>query len=259
MTPPDTSHPAGSIPLSSPDGSNAWLVPVGERWELDLGRLPTDAASAMHTGTDLVREAVLALVDRGGGSVRLWVRGPDEVRTAIAEAAGMAVGREVVQMRRPLPVDEPWQLDVRPFEVGVDEHAWLEVNNRAFAWHPEQSDMTLDELRRREAEPWFDPEGFLLHEDEGRLLGFCWTKVHSEEEPPIGEIYVIAVDPSEHQRGLGRRLVLAGLDHLHRQGLTVGMLWVEADNEPALRLYRDLGFTIADRDRAYDLPVDGSR
>ena len=259
MTPPDTAHPAGSIALSSTAGSDAWLVPVDHRWELDLGTLPNDPAPAMHTGTDLVRSAALAIADRGGGDLRLWVRGPDEVRTAIAEAAGMAVGREIVQMRRPLPVDEPWELEVRPFEVGVDEAAWLEVNNRAFAWHPEQSDLTLDDLHRREAEPWFDPAGFLLHEDDGRLVGFCWTKVHPQEDPPLGEIYVIAVDPSEHNHGLGRRLVLAGLDHLHRRGLTVGMLWVEADNEPALRLYRDLGFTVADRDRAYDLPVAGLR
>jgi mycothiol synthase len=255
MTPPDTSHPAQAIALTSPEGSNAWLVPVSELWELDLGTLPSDPAAAMRTGTDLVREAALVIADQGGGDLRLWVRGPDEVGTAIAEAAGMAVGREIVQMRRSLPVEEGWELAVRPFVVGVDEAAWLEVNNRAFAWHPEQSDMTLDDLHRREAEPWFDPAGFLLHEEGDRLVGFCWTKVHPDEEPPLGEIYVIAVDPSEHKHGLGRQLVLAGLDHLHRRGLTVGMLWVEADNEPALRLYRDLGFTVSNRDRAYDLPV----
>jgi mycothiol synthase len=58
----------------------------------------------------------------------------------------------------------------------------------------------------------------------------------------LGEIYVIAVDPDVTGRGLGRDLTQAGLDHLADRGLTVGMLYVEDDNEAALGLYRQMGF-----------------
>jgi mycothiol synthase len=166
--------------------------------------------------------------------------------------------RELYQMRRPLPVDdvprpaEP--LATRPFVVGRDEDAWLEVNNRAFATHPDQGHWALPTLAERMQEPWFDAAGFLLHEEGGRLAGFCWTKVH-DSTPPLGEIYVIGVDPDFHGRGLGEALVLAGLDDMTtRRGMRIGMLYVEADNTPALRLYRKLGFTVHQSDRAYDRP-----
>jgi len=182
-----------------------------------------------------------------------WVHAATDHDDDEAAAAGLRMVRELYQMRRPLPVDEPYSLTTRPFVVGQDEQAWLRVNNRAFADHPDQGRWTPADIAAREAEPWFDPEGFLLHEEEGSLAGFCWTKVHADADPPMGEIFVIGVNPDFHRRGLGRALVLAGLDDLaRRRGMTVGMLYVEASNRPALALYESLGFTVHQIDRAYD-------
>jgi mycothiol synthase len=173
----------------------------------------------------------------------VWVEETTPEDLARAEALGQRIVRQLHQLRRSLPLDETTTLVTRPFRPGEDDAAWLEVNNRAFAWHPDQGGWTQEVLDGRLAEPWFDPEGFLLHEVDGRLAGFCWTKVHADEDPPLGEIYVIAVDPDFGGRGLGRDLTIAGLDHLAGRGLTVGMLYVESTNEPALRLYEALGFT----------------
>ena len=225
----------------------------GRRWDFQL------TYERDPDGRDAATAALAAAIERvregGGGRAHLWISRPEEADDRMAAAAGLTPERDLWELRRPLPVGEAWELDTRAFVVGRDEAAWVEVNNRAFAWHAEQSGWTLADVRAREAESWFDPAGFLLHEVDGRLAGFCWTKVHAEHDPPLGEIYVIAVDPAFHGRGLGRALTLAGLDHLAGRGLTMGMLYVDADNTPATRLYEDLGFTLDHVDRAYAADV----
>ena len=189
----------------------------------------------------------------GGGPVFVWVSQPTPEDDAIAEQARLRVGRDLLQLRVVLPLElARTELAWRPFRPGVDDEGWLEVNNRAFDWHPEQGGWTADVLREHFAEPWFDADGFLLHEREGRLAAFCWTKIHADHDPPLGEIYVIAVDPDFHGTGLGKAITVAALDWLHRErGIEVGMLYVDASNETAVRLYTRLGFTVHHVDRAY--------
>jgi ribosomal protein S18 acetylase RimI-like enzyme len=44
---------------------------------------------------------------------------------------------------------------------------------------------------------------------------------------------------------------LAGLQYLSERGLRTGMLYVDASNAPARRLYDDLGFELDHVERAY--------
>jgi mycothiol synthase len=227
-----------------------------DSWAVELVIDPHHRYEALDIGPEMLSSAMEVVAGEGGGHVHLWVYKPTEAHDRIAAAVGLGRGRDLYQMRVPLPLDDPWELDTRSFRPGEDEDAWLAVNNRAFDWHPEQGDWDVDTLKEREAEDWFDPDGFLLHERDGRLAGFCWTKLHADHDPPLGEIYVIAVDPDFHGQGLGRSLVLAGLDSLHGRGLSIGMLYVDAANRPAVHLYEDLGFRVHHVDRAYvgDVP-----
>lgn len=224
-------------------------VTRGEQsWAVDLVIDPHHRYDALIIAPRLLGACVDLIAEEGGGHVHYWVYEPTEAHTRIANLVGLSPGRDLWQMRVPLPLAETTDLVTRPFVRDQDEAAWLEVNNAAFAWHPEQGDWTVDDLRQREDEAWFDPEGFLLHERDGRLAGFCWTKVH--EEPPVGEIYVIAVHPDFAGQGLGRALTVAGLSHLAATTDT-GMLYVDADNAPAVKLYEDLGFTVQSTNRAF--------
>jgi mycothiol synthase len=202
----------------------------------------------------------------GARSVHLWAfraSGDDDRR---AERLGFAQERDVLQLRVPLPLpaavrDAARPLTTRPFVVGRDEEAWLRTNNRAFAGHPEQGAWTRHQLDERLHAPWVDLAGFLVADDPAGsgLIGSCWTKLHRDRDPVLGEIYVIAVDPDHHGQGWGRSLTVAGLDWLAGQGVHVGMLYTEGDNTGAVSLYRSLGFTLDHVDRSYrrDLVDDG--
>jgi mycothiol synthase len=207
----------------------------------------------------LVDAGVDYVATTGGGELELWLFGANETSDSFAASAGFTLARELWQMRVALPLGEPvrWPagVNVRTFEPDRDEVAWVAVNNRAFAADPDQSGWTVETLRQREAEPWFDPSGFLLAVAGAGLAGFCWTKLHPAAPPAepacLGEIYVIGVDPDRHGMGLGRALVVAGLESLHERGATIGMLFVDSGNTAAVALYRKLGFDTTRVDRAY--------
>ncbi|MFI2710175.1 mycothiol synthase [Micromonospora sp. NPDC018662] len=199
------------------------------------------------TGRALARGVLAAAT----GPLRAWAHGDHPSAAALAVDLGFTRARVLWQLRRPLtePVPTPVLpegVELRAFRPGEDDETWLAVNNAAFAQHPEQGRWTLDDLRVRFAEPWFDPAGFLLAVDSatGRLLGFHWTKVHERPgSARIGEVYVLGVDPSVHRGGLGRALTAAGLAHLRdRRGLDRVMLYVDESNTGAVSLYERTGF-----------------
>ncbi len=201
------------------------------------------------------------------GHARVWAHGDRPGSAELARALGLARERDLWMMRRPagagpLPAARPVDgVTIGPLRVGRDEPDVVAVNARAFSWHPEQGAMTVDDVVRREQEPWFDAEGFLLARDDrdGRLLGFHWTKVHPDgarDGGPVGEVYVVGVDPDAQGRGLGGALTLAGLHHLAGRGLAEVVLYVEADNAPAVATYRRLGFEVDAVDVSFGLPAD---
>lgn len=209
-------------------------------------------------GTDLVRSALAT----GGVGTRVWAHGNLAQARAVAARLKLVALRELLQMRRSLVTGSvpdftvPEGLSLRTYRPGTDDAEILRVNNAAFSWHPEQGGWTNSDLSARLAEEWFDPEGlFLVVDDQETVRGFHWTKVHTETPEPIGEVYVVAIDPAAQGAGLGRVLTLAGLEYLQVKGLESVLLYTEADNAAAVRLYEKLGFTRYHVDVAYGTAV----
>jgi mycothiol synthase len=239
---------------------------------LNLTEAPAMAELVVHPnarrrgiGSALARTGL----SEGSDDVRIWAHGNLEPARATAAALGLAVVRELLQMRRPLtdlpPVTVPDGVRITTYSGPGDDAELLRVNNAAFAWHPEQGGWTEADIAERRGESWFDPAGLFMAVDEptGKLLGFHWTKVHSGD---LGEVYVVGVDPAAQGRGVGAILTLVGLHYL-AQRLSEGtessalrprgsspptvMLYVEADNSAAVNTYQRLGFDVFSVDAAY--------
>ncbi|MGW8847595.1 mycothiol synthase [Streptomyces xiamenensis] len=209
-----------------------------------------------HRGLRYGRLLGEALLAESGHRLRLWAHGGHPAARHLAQVLGLTLFRELRQLRRPLgglrDVDPvlPEGVTVRGFVPGQDDAAWLELNAAAFAHHPEQGGLTQVDLDARKKEPWFDPSGFFLAVRGDCLLGFHWTKVHSAES--LGEVYVVGVSPDAQNLGLGKALTLIGLRYLAAdRALPTAMLYVDADNVAALRVYEGLGFQTHETDLMY--------
>ncbi|GAA3448595.1 mycothiol synthase [Dactylosporangium matsuzakiense] len=246
----------GTAPLSEQvmlhlDRSGTHLVVEQHGHVVGYAQIDDDAAELvihpLHRRRGLGRAlAAAVLAARGDGDLKVWAHGDHPSASALAIRLHFDRARVLLQLRRSLsrPLADfqmPAGVLLRAFVPGEDDERWLALNSAAFAEHPEQGRWTLDDLRLRLAEPWFDPAGFLLAERDGELVGFHWTKVHPGPEP-IGEVYVLGVAPGAHGGGLGRALTLAGLHHLRSRGLAQVMLYVDEDNPRAVALYRGQGF-----------------
>ncbi len=247
---PGHEHPVAYAQVSKGHGSYSLelVVHPHHRYEMNL------------IGPEMLEAAIHEVATHGGGHLHWWVFEPTISHVDLAHSVGLRPGRTLLQMRRSLPLSPSQSslaVAVRSFRPGQDEADWLSVNNRAFAHHPEQGGWDPETLHARMAQPWFDPDGFVIHEVDGRMAGFCWTKVDPEIDPSLGEIYVIAVDPDFHGRGLGTSLVVAGLENMAQRGITHAMLFVDADNTSAVSMYENLGFHVHRTDRAFvgDVPA----
>jgi mycothiol synthase len=221
----------------------------------DLDVVVDPAVRRRGLGAALV-EAALSAGPAGAPSgapsraLSAWSPGNHPGAAALAARFGFARVRDLWVMRRAMRVELPPLPDsgavaVRPFRPDHDEAAFLAVNAAAFAHHPEQGSLDLAALEQREAEDWFDPAGFFLAFSGEDLVGYHWTKVHSAT---TGEVYVVGVAPAAQGSGLGKLLTLTGLHHLRDRGVDEVILYVEADNAPAIAVYSGLGFTHAPED-----------
>lgn len=140
-------------------------------------------------------------------------------------------------------------MDVREATVGdalaietIRVRGWRAAYRHVFP--PEELDaLPVDETRwrRRIAEP---PRGWsiVVAEEGGAVVGFAATGP-SRDEPGLGELYAIYVDPGRWSAGAGRALIARaeeGLAADYREAA----LWVLEANDRARRFYERAGWAL---------------
>ena len=218
-----------------------------DSWSLDLVVHPHHRYDMAIIGRELMTSALEVVKAEGGGHVHWWVFEASQLHRELAHEFDLQQGRELLQLRVALPLAPSVavradSLITRSFDFSRDAQNWLDTNNAAFAQHPEQGAWEIDVLRSRIAEPWFDANGFFIHDINSELAAFCWTKLQTDTSPLLGEIYVIAVHPSFTGRVLCSAITIVGLNYLSKSGAEVGMLFVDSTNTAAIAMYNALGF-----------------
>ncbi len=268
-----TTDPAAVLALAAAVEAADGQDPLNEDARLQLARPDADAVHVgVHEDGRLVGYAQWQPANRTGQllvhpdarrrghgrhllaqlpEARVWAFGNAPAAQGFAAASGLSGVRGLHRMGRPLPEAEPRPAPagvvIRPLQDG-DADDFLALNAAAFVDHPEQGHFSAADLAARRAEAWFDPAGFLVAQDADGLVGFHWTKLHPDA---LGEVYVLGVHPRAAGRGLGGVLLDAGLAHLRERGCTHVVLYVDADNTAAVRLYERAGFVIEHTDVLY--------
>lgn len=225
-------------------------------------------------------DAMIAEHDSGeatGRELRAWAHGENPAARALLTRAGFAPIRSLYRLALdpsalPRAIADsramPEGFHLAAFDPGDAAQAaeWVRVNAAAFASHPEQGSVGLEDFEALQRESWFDPEDLLLAfetapdtaadgpPDGSRLAGYAWIKTVDAEpdaEPDVEssietgvetELYVLGVDPAHAGRGLGAALLGATLRRMAEHSPGRITLYVDGDNENARALYDRAGF-----------------
>ena len=123
-----------------------------------------------------------------------------------------------------------------------------EVELRAAAQHAAfESSMAFDQYVERflrfMRSPVYDPQqDIVVTTPDGRIVSFC--KLWLDPVNRTGNFEPVGTHPDFQRRGLGRAVVLEGLRRLQAWGMTRAILGTGIKNEPAIRLYEQVGFHV---------------
>jgi mycothiol synthase len=222
----------------------AFSRPIGDGhvWDIELTVHPRRRG---HGLGDALLTAALDTVPAHTG-LRVWAYRPGVAQRRLAARHGLGPAMHLLQLRgdtrmgtRPAP-PLPGGMRLRTLAPG-DEAGVLATHNAAFT----TEQLSEHQFRTRLARPNMGPDHLVVAETaDGAVAGYCWmaSPRPDGEGAGHGELVLLAVHPDHHGKGLGRTLTVAGMDLLARRGVERCMIYGDASNEPAIRLYRKLGF-----------------
>ncbi len=216
-------------------------------------------------GRMLLSHAVMHASAQAAGRLDAWAYNSSPASVRLAEQFGFTPARRLRHLHRHAKAEPPAPRrrgggdGIRAFRPGDDDARWVALNNRIFSSHPENGAWTLDDLRVRMRQPWFEPGDFLIREHDGQISSFFWLKVEERgDDGRVGEIYVLGVAPEQRGRGHARELLAQGLACIAERGAATAAVYVDEGNAAALSLYEAAGFHHHHVDICYTRAVAGA-
>lgn len=192
--------------------------------------------------------------ERGVGvKLRSNVRATQAERIALLESCGFTADRYFFSMQRsltePLPEPQfPAGFTLRQLQGEQDIEAWVDMFNQTFIDHWNHHDLTVDRRKYWLSNPQYKPELDLIAiAPDGTFAAFCFCHIHPEHNARSGRnegwVADLGVRRGFRKMGLGRAMLLAGMQRLKAAGFDTARLIVDAENRSgALRLYESVGF-----------------
>ncbi|MFC2041228.1 GNAT family N-acetyltransferase [Chloroflexota bacterium] len=225
--------------------------------ELTIGRVVLDCwVHPEHRGRGLGKELLIRAIRRAGelGVKIARVNIPHDNATAkgLLAKLGFECVRRFLELR--LDLAKARRMDIEQAALGCrnlrhgEESKLTRIQNRSFAGSWGYNLNTVEEITYFLNSSNCSPEDVVLACDGDRVAGYCWTKMNyggdADASERKGRIFMLGVDPDYRGRGIGRRVLLAGLAHLKSKGLRFAELTVDSENETACALYRSVGFEV---------------
>ncbi len=239
-----------------------------------------DIEAELVIGRAVLDCAVLAEHRRKGLAAKLFSRAVDRIRELGAKAAHVNIRQDNMAAAKTLtrlgfnPIRQflELRLDVghadgfesrtavewRYLQPGQEDEL-ARLQNRAFADAWGYNPNTAETIAFRISQSSSSPRDIVLAYDQGRAVGCCWTGITCEEGTPSvrrGRIHMLGVDPNQRGKGMGRELMVIGINRLRERGLRVAELTVDGENKAACALYESLGFDIQARTLWYEKLID---
>lgn len=232
--------------------------------ELGIGRIILDCwVRHQHRrsglATRLLGYAMRRAAGLGASVLHVNVAEDNEVGRSVLSRLGFRCIRRFFEFR--LDMDRlSWQETLQAaresYHLGQGEEARLtDIQNRCFTGTWGYNPNTVDTITYRTHLSHFSPDDVVLTEEADRVSGYCWTEVPCATDRREGRIYMLGVNPDDRGKGVGRRLLLAGLAHLGSEGARVAALTVDSENKAACALYRSVGFELAASSLWYEKAV----
>jgi len=235
--------------------------------ELTIGRVVLDCwVHPEHRRRGLATKLLSYATGRarllGAKAAHVNIREDNVVASRVLSRLGFSLVRRFLELRLDIPDVGETVKERIPSRLGVamdqaapgcrylqhgEEDKLTQLQNRAFAGTWGYDPNTVEEITFRINSSTYSREDIVLIYEGDKAIGYCWTGISCEEGIPSirkGRILMLGVSPDYRDKGIGKKLVLAGLARLKSEGLQVAELTVDSENKAACALYQSLGFEV---------------